>query len=83
MTRISTICLRVAVLSVTLGTGACIGYAEAQQPHMNAALDALRSARSELVASTPNKGGHRERAIQLVNQAIDETNLGIAFGRRR
>jgi hypothetical protein len=83
MTRISNICLRVAVLSAALGTGACIGYAEAQQPHMNAALDALRLARSELVASTPNKGGHRERAIQLVNQAIDETHMGIDFARDR
>jgi hypothetical protein len=83
MKSISTICMRVAVLSAVLGTGACIGYAAAEQPHMTAALDALRTARSELVASTPNKGGHRERAIQLVNQAIDETNTGIAFVRGR
>ena len=48
---------------------------------MSAAMDALRTARQELVASTPNKGGHREKAIQLVNQAIEETRLGMASAR--
>ena len=81
MKRIATIGLKVLVLSTTLAIGACIG-ASAQQPHMRAALDALRTARSELVAATPNKGGHRARAIALVNQAIDETNAGINYADR-
>jgi hypothetical protein len=67
------------VLAATLALGACIGNAVAQQPHMYAALDALRTARAELIAATPNKGGHRARAITLVNQAIDETNAGIRY----
>jgi len=79
MTRITNIGLKVSVLAATLALGACIGNAVAQQPRMYAALDALRTARAELIAATPNKGGHRARAIQLVNQAIDETNAGIRY----
>ena len=79
MTRITNIGLKVSVLTATLALGACIGNAVAQQPHMYAALDALRTARAELIAATPNKGGHRAHAITLVNQAIDETNAGIRY----
>lgn len=79
MTRIANIGLKVSVQAATLALGACIGNAMAQQPRMYAALDALRTARAELIAATPNKGGHRARAIQLVNQAIDETNAGIRY----
>ena len=68
-----------AALGTMLATGIFIGEAMAYQSHMHAALDALRTARSELQASTPNKGGHRERAIGLVDQAIDETRAGIEF----
>jgi hypothetical protein len=81
MTRMMDTGLKVAALAVALGIGACVG-ATAAQPHMENALDALRTARSELQAAEPNKGGHRERAISLVNQAIDETRAGIDFARR-
>ena len=80
MARIKNNAIKIAALTAALGIGACVG-ATAAQPHMENALDALRNARSELVAATPNKGGHRERAISLVNQAIDETRAGISFGR--
>ncbi|HWA31174.1 MAG TPA: hypothetical protein VG867_08745 [Rhizomicrobium sp.] len=68
-----------AVLGTMLATGVFIGEALAYQEHMHAALDALRTARSELEASTANKGGHREAAIRYVDQAIDETRAGIDF----
>ncbi len=48
------------------------------QPHMKAALDHLKSARSNLDRATADKGGHRAKAIELVNKAIDEVNAGIA-----
>jgi len=32
-------------------------------------------------STEPNKGGHRERAIELVDQAINEVNAGIEFAR--
>ena len=82
MKRIVKTGIGAAVLGMTLASGVLIGEAAAAyQSHMHAALDALRTARSELQASTPNKGGHRATAIRLVNQAIDETRAGIAYAR--
>jgi hypothetical protein len=66
----------VAIVS-SLGTG----YALGAQPHMDAALGLLQNARGELNAAEPNKGGHREKAIALVDQAIGEVRAGIAFAR--
>ena len=54
--------------------------AAADQPHMQAALDALNNAKSELNQANADKGGHRANAISLVNQAIDEVTRGIAAG---
>jgi len=51
------------------------------QPHMQSALDHLQSARSELSAAEANKGGHRERAIRLVDDAIDQVQRGMEFAR--
>ena len=51
------------------------------QPHMEAALDELRSARSELDAALTDKGGHREKAMALVDEAIGEVQAGIDFAR--
>ena len=58
------------------------GRAKADQPHMDEALEALRKARRELDAASSDKGGHRARAIRLVNQAITEVEKGIRFDRR-
>ena len=49
------------------------------QPHMNAALDELRAARSELDAAISDKGGHRAAAIAMVDEAIGEVQAGIEF----
>jgi hypothetical protein len=51
------------------------------QPHMQTAMDNLNTARSELQAAENNKGGHRERALGLVNNAIDQVQRGIDFAR--
>ena len=51
------------------------------QPHMDAALDKLRSARSNLEAATDDKGGHRVKALEHVNKAIDEVQKGIEYDR--
>nr|WP_239025342.1 hypothetical protein [Rhodoligotrophos defluvii] len=53
--------------------------AAANQPFMENALANLREARANLENAVPNKGGHRERAIGLVDQAIAEVEEGIAF----
>jgi hypothetical protein len=46
---------------------------------MERALSSLSLALSSLSESTANKGGHRAKAMDLVQQAIDETQAGIAF----
>lgn len=71
--------LALCVLCGAIGLGA--GAAIASQPQMEAALSALRSAQSELQKVTLNKGGHAQRARQLVGQAIDQVEQGIAYGR--
>ena len=78
----TTISIRKAVAISAFGMAATFaaGYAVAAQPHMQAALRALRNADTELNAALPDKGGHRVNAINLVNQAITETEAGIAAG---
>jgi hypothetical protein len=51
------------------------------QPHMQAALTALESARSNLDRASADKGGHRAKAIDLVKDAISEVKKGIEAGR--
>ncbi len=51
------------------------------QPHMNAALDHLQTARHELEVASAEKGGHRVRAIELVDAAISEVNAGMEYAR--
>jgi len=50
------------------------------QPHMQRALDHLRQAKDNLEAATTDKGGHRNKAIGYVNDAIDEVKKGIDAG---
>jgi hypothetical protein len=73
----------------TIVPAALVGFAfplgakaAADQPHMQAALDALRLAKRELEQATTDKGGHRARAIGLVNDAINQVEKGIQFDRR-
>ena len=54
----------------------------ADQPHMQAALDALERAERELNESTHDKGGHRGKALDHVHAAIREVRKGIEFDRR-
>jgi hypothetical protein len=66
-----------------LGVGAVLGSiadAKANQPYMQAALNSLQNARWNLQHAEHDKGGHRANALNLVNQAIDEVQTGIAVG---
>jgi hypothetical protein len=70
---------RQLILAVAITSSVSIGYAIGAQPHMEASLVLLRNARTELAEATPNKGGHRARALGLIDQAIAEVRNGIAF----
>jgi hypothetical protein len=59
--------------------GATVRSANAYQGNMERAVGSLHEALQSLQESTPNKGGHRERAMDLVRQAIAETQAGITF----
>ncbi|MEK6333948.1 MAG: hypothetical protein AABM67_03305 [Acidobacteriota bacterium] len=59
-----------------------IATALPDQPFMQAARGDLNTARNELQKANANKGGHRVKAIGLVNSAIAEVNAGIAFDRQ-
>lgn len=53
--------------------------AEAYQGNMERALSSLYDALASLREATPNKGGHKETAVQLIQQAIGEVQAGIQF----
>lgn len=63
-------------------SGFFAGRASAYQGHMWSALDHLNAALAQLNAATPDKAGHRVNAISLTQQAINQTNAGIAAGAR-
>jgi hypothetical protein len=73
--------LAVLVVVILVGT-AIAGWAAMRQPHMAAALEHLKAARAELEVAEHNKGGHREKAIDLVDRAIAQTKKGIEAGEK-
>jgi len=52
------------------------------QPNMQSARENLQNAKANLLVGEHNKGGHRAKAINLINSAIAETNRGINFARK-
>ena len=70
------------LLGVVIASSVGVGYAIGAQPHMAETISILQSARAELVKATPNKGGHRERALALIDQAIGEVRSGMGFAAR-
>lgn len=67
-----------AVVSLVVGFAAGNAFAE-RQPHMQAALRALRNAKQQLDSAEADKGGHRVKALQLVSDAIGEVEAGMRF----
>jgi hypothetical protein len=49
------------------------------QPLMRTALASLREAKVSLQNATHDKGGHRVKALEHVNAAIDEVQKGIDY----
>lgn len=59
--------------------GASADTADAYQGNMERALSSLYQALGSLREAPPNKGGHKARAMDLIRQAIEETQAGIEF----
>ncbi len=75
--------LVIAIITGLLICGSISIWAAERQPHMRAALEHLREAKIQLEKASPNKGGHREKAIELVNKAIEQVEKGMQYADRR
>lgn len=65
--------LGIAMVMATAGVGV------AGQGNMQDALQSLRQARAALEKAEDNKGGHKEKALDLVDKAIAQVQAGIEF----
>jgi len=52
---------------------------QTHEPHMAAALMHLRQGEEELERATPNKGGYREKAMEMTKQAQAQVERGIQY----
>ena len=75
--KISTLVLAIALVW-SLEGGARPASAE-PQPAMRMAVEFLQKAKASLERATADKGGHRVKAIGLIDQAIGEVQAGIKF----
>ena len=77
---------RIPMIAMLLGAmlfgSVLTGTAMAFQGHMWSARAGLQRSYNQLAAATPDKYGHREAAMNLVQQAISQVNQGIAAGAR-
>jgi hypothetical protein len=77
--KLSTLALAGA-LALTVGPGGSVKQAGAEvQPRMRAALNHLEAAQSQLVKASPDKGGHRVKALAATKVAIDQIQKGIEY----
>jgi hypothetical protein len=70
--------LMIAVGCAVLGGFAGVAFAE-RQPHMTKALALLEDAQRSLKEASHDKGGHRAKAMEHINIAIEEVKAGIEF----
>lgn len=73
--------LKTTLVLVTLIGAMGLQSVWADQPNMRAALAHLREAKAALQRAEHNKGGHRGRAVEIINRAIAEVEAGIVAGR--
>ena len=66
-------------VSIFAGLGMAQVQHEKPQPHMDDALRALGQAKEALSAGSSDKGGHRLKAISLVDQAMSEVRAAIQY----
>lgn len=65
--------------AAVLGTVGVATRAEAYQGNMERALSSLYDALAALREASSNKGGHRMKAMALIQQAIDQTQAGVEY----
>lgn len=72
----------VLVLAISFAFTVNLLAMSVDQPFMESAKVNLNQAKNNLNKATQDKGGHRNKAKSLVNQALDEVNKGIKYDRR-
>jgi hypothetical protein len=77
--KISTIALALW----TVASNGAIRSALAEQGNMDDAITKLQDARGALQRAANDKGGHRTKAIALVNEAIEEAKAGVEHASHR
>jgi hypothetical protein len=53
-----------------------------RHPEMHRALHALQNAKRDLEHAAHDYGGHRAKAVELTNQAINEIKEGLEYDRK-
>ena len=81
ITAVSTLAVLIGLSVYSLGRPAQNREMGEREPHMHAAMEHLQQARAELEQAAQNKGGHRERAMKLVDQAIEQVQQGEVYSR--
>jgi hypothetical protein len=76
--------VRYGLPALALGGALTVGFLTgrvytADQPHMHAALQALKTAESELNMAEHDKGGWRAKALQHVKMAITQVEKGMKY----
>ncbi len=78
--RWKVVSLLLAVLLVfSLGMNFTNTASAERQPLMRRALTALQAAERNLARATPDKGGHRVKALEHTRKAIAQVKKGIRF----
>lgn len=72
----------IALIVAFLLGGAAGSWAASHWKHWEAALDHLLQAKVELEKAEHNSGGHRDKALEHVQRAIEETRMGVEYSER-
>lgn len=72
----------VLILAINFAFAVNLFAMSIDQPFMESAKVNLNQAKNNLNKATQDKGGHRNKARDLVNQALSEVNQGIRYDRR-
>ena len=70
-----------AVFAVIISVSLLTIDVQADQPRMQAAKSDLENAMKYLKKATADKGGHRQRAMNLVSDAVTSVKKGIEYDR--
>jgi hypothetical protein len=67
--------LTMVLIVASIGTG--FAMQQERKPHLRGALQSLETARMQVEQEPSDRGGHREKALALIEQAIREVKAEI------